>query len=284
MPSALLVQLPITQLNYGRQAGNVPLAAALLKQARNEGTEILPESRATYIGDEALIELIVQARADVVGFTVYCWNMERTLYLAKRLKEAYAPRIVLGGPEITPDNEAIRSPHVDFLVFGEGEAVFRELMTNEAFWELGSASMPSDEFFINGRSPYQDGLLEPEIENVVLLETQRGCPYGCAYCYYPKDRSRIGRKEESPLLDSVRWAVESGFPEIYLLDPSLDSRPNLKGLLKDLAQINKDGNSVFISEIRAEPIDEPLPTCSRKPVSAGLKSASRPSTSRLWIS
>lgn len=73
-PSALLVQLPIPQLNFAKQTGNIPYGGACLKLAADgagAGTvDLLPESIATYLGDAALMKWIFSRKPDVAGFTV----------------------------------------------------------------------------------------------------------------------------------------------------------------------------------------------------------------------
>lgn len=262
MTTVLLVQLPIPRQNFGRKTGNVPLAAACLKQAaagvRGAEVEILPESIASYLGDAALADLLLGRSPDVVGLSVFSWNLERSLDLAATLKAAYGPRIVFGGPEITPDNQAARSEHVDFYVLGEGEEVFRRLLTDPGFWERGCAALPAAALFRRAASPYLEGLLEPHLENLMLLETQRGCPYRCGFCHYNKARSGLVFAGAEDLLRAAAWAAAQGISEVYLLDPSLNARPGLKPLLEDLARLNTGRRMTFFSEIRAEAIDEEL--------------------------
>ncbi|MCP4691888.1 MAG: radical SAM protein, partial [Desulfobacterales bacterium] len=262
MTNVLLIQLPIPALNYGRQTGNIPLGGACLKEAAR-GTpgarvEIAPESVVSYLGDAALLDWILSRRPDVVGFTVYVWNVERALHLARLLKRRYGPRILFGGPEVTPDNALIRTGDVDFFVYGDGEAIFTRLLREPDLWLEKNGARDAGAIFRSSPSPYLNGLLEPDIENMMLLETQRGCPYRCGCCYYNKSRKRLSFADEAPLLQSVRWAVEREIPELYLLDPSLNARPGLKNLLKKIAGINPDGRLAVISEIRAEGVDAEL--------------------------
>ncbi len=262
MVRALLVQLPVPRLNYGVHTGNIPLGAACLKQAARSvsGTQvdILPESIAAYLGDAALLQLLSEQKPDIVGFTVYCWNLERSLYFAKKLKESIASRIVFGGPEITPDNPAAISDAVDFYVYGEGEAIFIKLLEDPTTWNAGRAQEPAGALFKASPSPYLLNLLEPEIENVMLLETQRGCPYRCGYCYYNKSHVGLSFADEKHLLQGVQWALDHHVKELYLLDPSLNVHPGLKQLLKKISRINKHRHLEIISEIRAENIDAEL--------------------------
>ena len=259
MKHVLLLQLPVPRLSYGVQTGNIPLAAACLKQAAGNipavQVDVLPESVASYLGDAALIEILLDRKPDIVGFTVYCWNLERSIYFAEILKKSYAPRIIFGGPEITPDNSSVVSRHVDFLVYGEGEAVFIQLLQDPAIWEKGSSMEPAGTIFSKSSSPYLQNVLEPEIEDLMLLETQRGCPHHCGYCYYNKLHDRLTFVDETLVLQGVQWALDHGVKELYLLDPSLNVRPGLKSLLKKISRMNKDRNLAIISEIRAEAVD-----------------------------
>jgi radical SAM superfamily enzyme YgiQ (UPF0313 family) len=133
----LLVQLPIPPPGTGAIEGNVPLAAAYLKLfARRQGLErsyaieLLPTTLTNSLGDQALIEAILVRQPWMVGFSCYLWNVERTLWIAERLKQKRPELIVLlGGPEITADNAwALQNPAVDYAVLGEGEQTFAQLL------------------------------------------------------------------------------------------------------------------------------------------------------------
>ncbi len=258
----LLLQLPVPRLNYGVQTGNIPLGAACLKQTAailpEVQVDILPESVASYLGDAAILEILLDRKPDIVGFTIYCWNLARSLYFAEKLKAHYAPRIIFGGSEITPDNHSMLSEAVDFYVYGEGEAIFLKLLEDPATWEKRSAMEPAGALFKKSPSPYLQNLLEPEIENVMLLETQRGCPYRCGYCYYNKSHDGLSFADETHLLQGVQWALDQRVKELYLLDPSLNAHPGLEDLLRKISKINKNRHLKIISEIRAEAIDEKL--------------------------
>jgi radical SAM superfamily enzyme YgiQ (UPF0313 family) len=262
MPSLVLSQLPIPRQNYGRRTGNIPLGAACLKQAVRDldgvQIQILPQHLAGFLGDAALLDCLQQARAEIYGFTVFSWNLARSLYFAEKLKAARDCRVVFGGPEITPDNPLVHSAWVDFQVYGEGEAVFRRLLLSADAWTPGSGAASAAEWFQTAESPYLSGGVDPTIENLMLLETQRGCPYRCGFCFYNKSRPGLAFADESSLLRAVAWAVDRRIAEVYLLDPSLNSRPRLKPLLAEIARLNAGRATRLLSEIRAEAVDEEL--------------------------
>jgi hypothetical protein len=262
MTKVLLAQLPIPRQNYGRKTGNIPLGAACLKQGVRDlpdaQVDILPEPLAAYLGDAALLDRLQEHQPEVLGFTVFSWNLERSLYFCEKLKNACGSRIVFGGPEITADNVRARSPHVDFYVHGEGEAVFRRLLSDAGAWTGGRGAASAGELFRRAESPYLSGVLDAEIDNLMLLETQRGCPYRCGFCFYNKSRAKIAFADEENLLRAIAWAVDRGIGEVYLLDPSLNVRPGLKKLLAEIARLNVDHRLRLFSEIRAEAVDDEL--------------------------
>jgi len=261
MPSVLLLQLPLPQLNYGRRTGNIPLGTACLQQAAaaspGSAVRLLPPVLANYLGDAALEALILEDPGDVLGFSVFSWNLERSLFLARRVKGRKRVRVVLGGPEVTPDNPLVRDPVVDFRAYGEGEAVFQRLLRKPDFWKAGEAALDAAATFTAASSPYRDGLLDPRLEDLLLLEGQRGCPYGCAYCYYGQTRRRPVARPIREVAAAARWALARGVGEIYLLDPSLDTRADLARMLSTLATLH-DGRLRWSGEIRAEAVDDAL--------------------------
>jgi radical SAM superfamily enzyme YgiQ (UPF0313 family) len=262
MPSVILSQLPIPRQSFGRRTGNIPLAAACLKQAVKDlshaQVQILPQDTAAYLGDAALLNRLKEARAEIYGFTVFSWNLARSLYFSERLKASSDCRIIFGGPEITPDSTLARSALVDFYAYGEGEALFRRLLQDPEAWRAGSGAENASEWFRTAESPYLSGMIDPTIEGLMLLETQRGCPYRCGFCFYNKSRPGLVFAEQRTLLQALVWAVERRTAEVYLLDPSLNARPQLKALLIEMARLNAAKKTRLLSEIRAEAVDDEL--------------------------
>lgn len=259
MPHTLLVQLPVPRHQVGAKSGNIPLGAACLKLAAEAHTdarvEIFPEPLATHGGDTVILEEICRKRPDILGLTLTCWNVERSLRLAEEVKKRCGTRIVAGGPEVTADNELTRHPAIDFRVYGEGEEIFVRLLNEPEFWDQKEAFGCAPEFFMDAKNPYMEKLLDPGPEEIMLLETQRGCPYGCKFCYYNKARKGLTFLSDDKVLEGIGWALQKGVKELYLLDPSLNARPGLKELLKEIAKLNPDKRLSLRSEIRAEWID-----------------------------
>ena len=256
--TVFFIQLPVPQINFGRQTANLPLAGACMLQAlsglENIRPILVPESMATYLADAALVDLICRQRPEVVCFTVYTWNVDRSIFFAAQLKQRYGPQIIFGGPEITPDNPRLKACPADVLVYGAGEEVIRELLVSGRSFSTPWINGSGSKSFANTPSVYLEIELEPWIENIVLVETQRGCPYRCRYCYYGKSHQTVVFKQIGLVTQAVAWALEHKVKELYLLDPSLDVRPDLKQLLTAIARLNKNGELQLISEIRADAV------------------------------
>lgn len=143
---------------------------------------------------------IYKQKPNVVGFSCYIWNINETVAVIKRLKKVLPNvKIVLGGPEVTYETKPFMEQHpdIDFVVVGEGEQTFLELLQalaadkgaegvrgvtyrdGDMIWENPSRGMLPDLNLIP--SPYQDRF--DELDNrIVYFECSRGCPFKCQYC------------------------------------------------------------------------------------------------------
>lgn len=267
----LLAQLPIPPLDAAPIRGNVPLAAGYLKMlARTRGLEegrridILPAEESNALGDVALVEEICAREPDLLGFTCYLWNIDRTLWVAGRVKERL-PRceVIIGGPEVTPDNDWVLShPAIDLAAIGEGEQTFCELLEGRPLPEIAGLvhggkrnpprfPMPSLDAV---SSPYLAGILDAGDQEQLLLETVRGCLFRCKFCYYPKAYDGLYFLSREKILANLAHARARGAREVYLLDPTLNQRRDLPALLETLGEGNPDGSLEFFAELRGEGI------------------------------
>ncbi|MGG1616543.1 B12-binding domain-containing radical SAM protein [Paenibacillus sp. NRS-1781] len=148
-----------------------------------------------------IVSDLFQRGADVIGFSCYIWNIEETIKVIDVLKKIMPEvKIILGGPEVSYDTEhwMKRLPNVDFIVVGEGEETFHQLLqeiesTQKYHFVYGLAYRKGEEIIqMPGRpkanlselpSPYRFAEDIPELgKRVVYFETSRGCPFSCQFC------------------------------------------------------------------------------------------------------
>ena len=78
---------------------------------------------------QQIMESIVSLRPEVIGFSVYIWNVMIVKKLTKAIKDIMKTIIVWGGPEVSYDyEEYIRENPVDYIISGEGEITFNKLL------------------------------------------------------------------------------------------------------------------------------------------------------------
>ena len=135
-----LVQLPVPPPAALAATGNVPLAAGCLGVAtRVHGfservdVEVVAPSITDGTGDTRLAELISADEPDYLGLSLYLWNVDRSLHLAREVKRR-SPRtkVLIGGPEVSRDNGwLLKEPGFDIAVAGEGEEALAEILERE---------------------------------------------------------------------------------------------------------------------------------------------------------
>lgn len=297
-----LVQLPIPEVHDLFNTGNIPLAAGYLKAyavysraAHESEIDIVPRHVVNYGGDAAILKFIQAHGAPVsaVGFTCYMWNVERDIHLATQLKEQNpGVKIIFGGPEMAGIHPLVEAAGetVDVIIQGEGEEAFSTLLTDlknhhrlHRFYKSNTAL--NLEHLPN---PYLEKMLVPEKGEAMYIETMRGCPYPCKYCFYSKSFPGLRFQPGNQLPRLFEMAREYGVREIYIMDPSFNVTPGLKKRLAVMAGLNSSKIAMH-TEIRLESVTAELShlmaSAGFVSVEAGLQSINPPSLSaigRTW--
>ena len=89
------------------------------------------DCEAENLGYDELEEKIKVYKPDIIGMQTFCNTINRALEIAKRVKENINPKIkiVLGGVQATLfPQKYINNKFIDFIVVGEGEIVFENLL------------------------------------------------------------------------------------------------------------------------------------------------------------
>ncbi len=109
----------------------IMIVAAYAEQNTERKIEIL-DTQVEKIGYNDIEKEIKERKPDVVGITATTFTMIDVIMTAKVVKSVDENiKVVLGGPHVNiyPD-ETINIPEVDFLVLGEGEITFTDLIQN----------------------------------------------------------------------------------------------------------------------------------------------------------
>jgi radical SAM superfamily enzyme YgiQ (UPF0313 family) len=277
-----LVQLPVPQPAVYAATGNVPLAAGCLGVAAHVhglgdalAIEVLQPEATDALGDTLLAEQVAREEPEFLGLSLYLWNLERSLHLAREVKRR-SPRttILVGGPEVSPDNPFVLGQSgFDVAVTGEAEQLFGPLMRRlidggpasarslagvavrrHDGGSLGPFSPQNNADFVLAEfpSPYLEGVIPVVPERSTYTETVRGCKSHCTFCFYPRSSNVLRALDVDASAGLVASLRDRGAREIVFIDPTFNHRPGFDPLLDRLADVNAAHALSFFAEVRAE--------------------------------
>ena len=182
--------------------------------------------------------LIREFRPDVIGFSVYSISGPHVRSLSERAKRVLPEvRVVVGGPDaLTSARHNLAHPAIDYVISGDGEPAFDELLTR---LESGEplAGIPGLSFRKPDGTPEIAGTISQiddldslpilaydliDLEAYFLARSQtywvtskravpfmtiRGCPYRCAYCLHVSGRSFRAQSVDR-IMREIRHLVE----------------------------------------------------------------------------
>ncbi len=191
--------------------------------------------------EQQLVDSIKSFNPDVVGLTVLMDQYGPAgHYAAKIIKENDATiKIVMGGVYATMNSEKVlEDSNIDFVVIGEGEYVFRELLayisgTSAILPDKGIAyrddkgkicntghsiritdldALPFPDYSLIDYASYISVMparrsvdMPPKVPYARIL-TSRGCPYGCVFCQVEHISGKKFRSRSSEnILKEIEW-------------------------------------------------------------------------------
>lgn len=213
---------------------------------------------------------LIQRKPSIIGFSCYIWNIEETIKVVQMIKKIDSSiQIVVGGPEVTYDvHEWMEKvPQFDFLIIGEGEETFKQLLQQLkgkqdfskvkgiAYREDGKVCITPQGNKIDLRelpSPYR---FEEDIpylsKRVTYIETSRGCPFSCQFCL---SSIEIGVRyfDREKIKDDIRYLMKNGARTIKFVDRTFNiSRSYALEMFRFLIDEHVSG-TVFQFEITAD--------------------------------
>lgn len=208
---------------------------------------------------------------DIIGLSCYIFNIEAIKKLTFLIKQANPKAIiVLGGPEVSyfseQDAQAIA---FDYIVCGEGEQIFVELLNNI----INNNEIDNQYLIINNKqtitlnraihqvTPSYFYALTNDITNIdlenqlVYLETSRGCPYGCYYCLASLD-NKIRDIPLDMIFTKLAYLLAHKAKIVKFLDRTFNFNVIRTNQILNYLIENDNGFTTFQFEITGELLDE----------------------------
>jgi putative methyltransferase len=184
---------------------------------------------------------------DVLGLSCYVWNFRRQMKVARLVKRRHPDVLVVAGGPHVPDRPGtffVDLPWVDVLVHGEGEDAFREVLRERLrpdpdYRQVPGVSVRRGRSAVAGRppvrlpreirtaSPYLLGHLDAAVRTCrqrglrfyALWETNRGCPYSCAFCDWGSaTMSALRMFDDERLTGEIDWFARNDVEDLFICD------------------------------------------------------------------
>lgn len=197
----------------------------------------------------------------VMGFSCYMWNVEYNLSLAREVKKKYPEcTVVFGGPQVPDDTGFLKEyGFIDILIHGEGEKAFSDILRQLPPEEINNISYRKDggcvknERKTSGRtmdypSPYTMGLFDyivddPDNSHIqfdAILETNRGCPYGCIYCCWAGSGESFRYFPLEKVKAELRWMAEKKIAYCICADSNFGIAARDEEIADYIAELKKE--------------------------------------------
>ena len=177
--------------------------------------------------------------ADVYTFSCYVWNMGLVKRILRSLhsRRPHA-RVILGGPQVLNKPHRNLNPEHESLVVcnGEGEPTFASYLAQLVADRPDLTQVKGLSFYRDGElittpkparirdldetpSPYLEGCFDPQGYVMAVLETNRGCPFKCTYCYWgAATNNQVHKYGQDRVMEEITWLSENKIYYIFLAD------------------------------------------------------------------
>ncbi len=227
--------------------------------------------------------------ADWILFSTYIWNADYVCKLLPEIKKIL-PSCVLGagGPEFGYGAKKYLTniPALDFVMFGEGEETFLEMISKSGgepknlllqlpdikgiYYRVGecknseaTSDAGSEISFTGNRDlihnlddipfPYPDilsGQFDPD-HKIYYYESSRGCPFSCSYCLSSVDK-RVRFKSLERACSELQIFLDNNIKLVKFVDRTYNLDENHYIGIWDYIMRHHNGKTMFHFEIEAE--------------------------------
>lgn len=243
--SVALVEVPL-------YPNTLPLASGYLQAYAQQDPEIADafsftiHSRSVAHPEDELTAELVALDADVYALSCYLWNMRRMRNVLVALRAARPDaRFILGGPQVMNRITEYIGPDMENVTVAdaEGETVFAAYLKELARPDADLADVGGISFWRDGAlvttprpdrikeldeipSPFAAGIFDGADYTFAVVETNRGCPFRCTYCYWgAATNDKVHRWDLDRVKADLTWLSEHGVENLFLADANWGALP-----------------------------------------------------------
>ncbi|MCT9933197.1 cobalamin-dependent protein [Planotetraspora sp. A-T 1434] len=255
--------LKVSLLELPLYANTLPLAAGYLQAYAQQDPDVARSCHFTIHAPEVrtsvddLVALMLAAEADVYAMSCYLWNMRRMKEVLDELVRLRPDaHFILGGPQVMNYTAEYVPPSWENVVVcnGEGEQPFTAYLRELAGADPDFSRVPGVSFWSDGElvttdkptrikeldeipSPFAAGIFDGGEYVFAVVETNRGCPFRCSYCYWgAATNDKVHRWELDRVKADLTWISEHGIESIFVADANWGALPRDVELTRHLVE------------------------------------------------
>lgn len=200
----------------------------------------------------------VRKVCEKTGAELYVMGTHGTLEPEKVLDATEADAVIVGEPELTV-LELCKKNNENSLKDVKG-VCYREkgkiaIRNRKRFLDLGKLPTPAFDLL-----PMKKYFYELLGSHFTLLETSRGCPFGCVFCMKKMYNGFCRKKSLGKVIKELEYAIDSGVKNVYFIDLELTVNRNLVVGLCDflIKKRNEEHGLSWCCQTRADTVDKEL--------------------------
>ncbi len=212
---------------------------------------------------QKIIDYVCDNHYTVLGLSCYIWNIEIIKQILLQLKGKEIT-IILGGPEVSYNaNYYLENDLCDYVIKNEGEESF-QLLLDYLNGKHDLYSIPNLYYkgcftfdkLVDIKSAKMAYNLLDDVENqIVYIETSRGCPFHCGYCMASLD-NKLRFFDIELIMQEIIRLLDKGAKVFKFLDRTFNAnKQNFLSLIDFIISNHKAENS-FQFEITGDLLDE----------------------------
>ncbi len=217
---------------------------------------------------ENILADIYRHRPDIAAFSCYIWNWNTIQELLPELPKLLPDtKLWLGGPEVSFHAEKILAQYTQLtgIMVGEGEETFTQLVRfyhapKGQLQDIPGLVLPQGrtqprELTDMGRLPFLYEDLGKFQNRIIYYESQRGCPFRCAYCLSAIDKS-VRLRDIETVKKELQYFLDHKVSQVKFIDRTFNC--NAAHALTIWRYLLKNDNGVtnFHFEIAADLMTE----------------------------
>ena len=217
---------------------------------------------------ENILADIYRHRPDIAAFSCYIWNWNTIQELLPELPKLLPDtRLWLGGPEVSFHAEKILAQYTQLtgIMVGEGEETFTQLVRfyhapKGQLQDIPGLVLPQGrtqprELTDMSKLPFLYEDLGKFQNRIIYYESQRGCPFRCAYCLSAIDKS-VRLRDIETVKKELQYFLDHKVSQVKFIDRTFNCNAAHALAIWSYLLENDNGVTNFHFEIAADLMTE----------------------------